>query len=250
MRFLLATIMMIVYTKSKRLDLAVSRQILVAVVALGGLFYAGQAFSFFQALRYLSVGITSLLLYTHIIFVTLIALYVLKEPITQKVLMALISAFLGVSFVVYSDTMETRLIGVAFILAASLIYTLYITVSRVTVRTADPRVMGVYVMGSAAVTFFTVGLFTETLEFSLTVRGLLLAILIALIPTVVAIVTFFEGLRTIGASRASIVSTVEPIVAVVCGFLFLGEVLSPFQLLGGMLILLSVFMLRKDGERE
>jgi drug/metabolite transporter (DMT)-like permease len=245
LRFSFATLIMVLYTRLIHLRLALSKRNLCAVLALGGLFYAGQAFGFFQALRYLSVGVTSLILYTHIVFVTLIALYVLGEEITRKIVIALISALGGVFFIVYADGMEVSLTGVAFILASSIIYSVYITVSRLTVRNADPRVMGVYVMGSAAVTFFTVGLLTDSLAFPTTTAGLCFSLLIALIPTVIAIVTFFEGLRLVGASRASIISTIEPVVAVVFGFLLLGEVLSLSQILGGALILASVFILRR-----
>jgi drug/metabolite transporter (DMT)-like permease len=52
----------------------------------------------------------------------------------------------------------------------------------------------------------------------------------------------------VGPSRASIVSTVEPLVTVGLAFVVFGERLRPAQLLGGALVLASVVLLRRGGE--
>jgi len=246
LRFSFASIIMFLYTKFKNLDLKLAKKELASVLALGGLCYSSQAFGFFQALHYLTVGVTTLILYTYPVFVTIIAIYYLKEKITNKTVIALFSALIGVFLVVYSNGIEVNLKGVVFIMASSLIYSIYITLSKITVRNVDPRVMGVYVMFSAASTFFLIGTATGKIQINLTPKGFLISLLIALIPTIIAIVTFFEGIRLIGSSRASIISTLEPVVAATLGFLLLGEVLSPVQIFGGVMILTSVLILRKE----
>jgi drug/metabolite transporter (DMT)-like permease len=47
----------------------------------------------------------------------------------------------------------------------------------------------------------------------------------------------------VGASRASIISTLEPISAALCGLVFLDEGLTPLQGLGGALVLAAVITL-------
>ena len=246
MRFLFASMIMFIYTKFKNIDLKLAKKDLAAVLVLGGLCYSGQAFGFFQALHYLSVGVTTLILYTFPVFVTIMAIYFLKERITRKTIIALLSALIGVFLIVYSNGIEVNLKGVAFIMASSFIYSIYITLSKITVKNVDPRTMGVYVMLSAAFTFFMIGTSTGALQINLTLKLFLLSLLLALIPTVIAIVTFFKGLELIGASRASIISTFEPLVAVIFGFLLLGETLSIAQILGGIMILTSVLILKKE----
>ncbi len=246
LRFSFASVILFLYTKFENLNLRLSTRDLIAVLVLGGICYAGQSFGYFQALHYLSVGVTTLILYTHLLFVAFIAVSFLDEKLDARLIVALISALAGVWFIVYSNGgTEVNLTGVAFILGSALIYSVYITLSKVTVTTADPRVMGVYVMFSAACAFFIIGTTTGRLQIALTLRGFLFALLIALIPTVVAIVTYFEGLKHVGASRASIISTFEPVVAVSFGYLLLGETLSFTQICGGILIILSVLLLEK-----
>ena len=58
----------------------------------------------------------------------------------------------------------------------------------------------------------------------------------------VPIVTFFAGLERVGPSKASTLSTLEPVVSVGLAILVLGEALNPFQILGGGLILAAVLV--------
>jgi drug/metabolite transporter (DMT)-like permease len=60
------------------------------------------------------------------------------------------------------------------------------------------------------------------------------------VSTVAAISLFFAGLRRVGPTAASILSTVEPLVTVVLAAIVFGEVLSPVQMLGGALVVAAV----------
>ena len=71
--------------------------------------------------------------------------------------------------------------------------------------------------------------------------------LIASVSTVMPIVLFMAGLARVGASTASIASTVEPVITVVLAWLVLGEVLGPLQLAGGALVLSAVVLLQIRG---
>jgi drug/metabolite transporter (DMT)-like permease len=63
---------------------------------------------------------------------------------------------------------------------------------------------------------------------------------IGVVSTFVAVLAFYSGAHRIGAARASIVSTVEPIWTIVLASLLFGERLGPLQLVGGAMILLGV----------
>jgi drug/metabolite transporter (DMT)-like permease len=54
---------------------------------------------------------------------------------------------------------------------------------------------------------------------------------------------YYEGINRIRSTRASITSTLEPIMAGVFSFVFLGEVLEPLQILGGVLALAAIVLL-------
>jgi drug/metabolite transporter (DMT)-like permease len=66
---------------------------------------------------------------------------------------------------------------------------------------------------------------------------------IAGVSTVAAIGLFFAGLRRVGPTTASILSTVEPVITVLLAFAVFGEALGAVQLLGGALVLSAVLAL-------
>ena len=72
--------------------------------------------------------------------------------------------------------------------------------------------------------------------------GWITIVAIALVSTVLPIVTFFAGLERLGPTRASTLSTFEPIMSVVLATLVLGETISQLQVLGGALILAAVII--------
>ena len=62
--------------------------------------------------------------------------------------------------------------------------------------------------------------------------------------------TFFAGLKRIGPTTASTLSTFEPIVAVALAAVVLGETITPVQALGGALILAAVVILSRNELRR
>lgn len=69
---------------------------------------------------------------------------------------------------------------------------------------------------------------------------------VGVIATFVAIQAFYAGAHRIGAARASLVSTVEPIWTIVLAGTLFHERLSATQLIGGALILAGVVIAQTD----
>jgi drug/metabolite transporter (DMT)-like permease len=75
-------------------------------------------------------------------------------------------------------------------------------------------------------------------------------IFIATVGTILPFGLYYEGINLIRSTRASITSTLEPIMAGVFAFFFLGEVVEPLQLLGGGLVIAAVIMLQIRQEHD
>jgi drug/metabolite transporter (DMT)-like permease len=81
-------------------------------------------------------------------------------------------------------------------------------------------------------------------------NGWLAVAAITLIATVIAVVMFLAGLKRIGPTDASMLSTLEPVVTVVLAALLFQEKLEPVTLLGGGLILAAVIVLTRSELRQ
>ena len=66
---------------------------------------------------------------------------------------------------------------------------------------------------------------------------------IAVISTVVSFVLILEGIKRIGAERASIISMLGPVITILLGTLFLGERLELVQWFGCILVFLIIIVL-------
>lgn len=78
----------------------------------------------------------------------------------------------------------------------------------------------------------------------------LLVVFIGVFGTVVPFGLYNEGVRLISATRASITSTLEPVIAFLVSYWFLGEVLESLQVLGAALIIASIVLLRAKDIKE
>jgi drug/metabolite transporter (DMT)-like permease len=55
---------------------------------------------------------------------------------------------------------------------------------------------------------------------------------------------YFEGIKRIQPTHASITATLEPISAGVIATVFLGEVMAPLQIIGGLVVIVSIIILQ------
>jgi len=216
---------------------------LALLVALGALGYGGQSLSFFTALTLAPAGLVALLLYLYPALVAMLSAALLHERLSPAKLGALAIALAG-TFLTIGPASSAEPLGIALGIAAAAIYAVYIVVgSRVTARVA-PQLMATVVIVAAGAVFVTVAL-ARGPAWPQTSTGWIAVIGIALISTVAAIVLFFAGLERVGPTRASVLSTVEPLCTVLLAAVFLNESIAPLQLVGGALILAAVVLLAR-----
>jgi drug/metabolite transporter (DMT)-like permease len=224
------------------------RRVVLSCLALGAIGYAAQAGLFFSALEHIDASLTSLLLYTYPALVFCGAVALGREHVTPWKALALALASAGAALVLLGGgTAGLEATGVVLALAAGVTYAVYILVADGIVARIDPFLLGALVATGAAATFVLAGTAAGALQF--TSAGWVWIVAIALLSTVLPIVTFMLGMARVGASTASIVSTFEPVVTVALAVALYGESLGPLQALGGALVLAAVVALQTRGAR-
>ncbi|MFC6834902.1 EamA family transporter [Halomarina ordinaria] len=218
---------------------------LVAAVLLGLVGYTGQSALFFLGLERLTAGMTTIVLYTYPVFVLALSVTLLGESLDARDALALPLSLGGVLLITGADPAGVDPRGVFTVLGAAAVYSVYIVVGRVALDSTDGVVLSAYVMPAAALSFLTFGTATGRLALPESALGWAAAVGIAVLATALAVSTFFAGLRRIGASRAGIVSTVEPAVAVVLGAFLLGEPVTVVTVVGGALVLVGVVLVQR-----
>ena len=98
----------------------------------------------------------------------------------------------------------------------------------------------------SAVVMFMTAVTTNNFSMHISFYALVAILLLAFISTVVALMAFLEGVRIIGPSKATIFSTLEPIVGLTLGILIFNEPISTRIIIGSIMIVVSVVILAKE----
>jgi drug/metabolite transporter (DMT)-like permease len=218
---------------------------LAVAIGMGAVGYVGQALCFFSALNHASAGLVALLLYAYPTLVVLLSAAFLHERLTAMKLVLLAASFAGLALTLGGG--QGTPTGIALGLAAAAFYSVYIVIGARELGNTDALASTTVVCLCAAVVLGLSALVSEP-RFPATAQGWAAIGAIAIVSTVVSILTFFAGLKRVGPAVASIVSTLEPVVTVGLAWLVLGETLTPLQLAGGALVLgCAAFLARSRG---
>jgi drug/metabolite transporter (DMT)-like permease len=225
---------------------SISRRDAGIALALGAVGYGAQAGGYFAALKRLDASLLALLVYTFPVMVTVTAIALRREPASRRTLIALALASTGLVLVLAGAAAGALdPLGTALGLGAAVVYTAYILISEGVAARLGPLALSTLVCTGAATTLTLTGLAGGDLDPGrVSAAGFGWLGGLAVVSTVGAIALFFAGLRRVGPSAASILSTLEPVVTVGLAFVAFGESLGPAQLAGGALVLLAVLAVR------
>lgn len=228
----------------RRMRALTSRDVAIAL-ALGAVGYSAQAGAYFAALERLDVSLLTLLVYTFPAIVTVAAIVLGRERASGRTATALALATAGVCLVLAgAGAGALDGVGAALGLTAAVVYATYILCSEGVADRAGPLVLSALVCTGAAVTLTAGGAaLGDVRPGDVSVAGFAWLAGIAVVSTVAAIALFFAGLRRIGSTATSILSTAEPLTAVVLAALAFGESLAPVQLAGGAMVIGAVVAL-------
>ncbi len=138
-----------------------------------------------------------------------------------------------------------NMIGAGYAILAAVTYAGYIVASSRVVRAVPSLTMSAYICSAAAVAFLAVGCLSGSMHLEqLAVDGWQWVAAIALVSTVLPVVSFFAGVRLTGAYQAAIISTLEPWITGIFSAWLLTERLTVAQFIGGVMIIGGIIMLQ------
>ncbi len=205
-------------------------------------------FCYFKSIELSSLSVAAVLLYTAPAFVMLFSLILFKEKMTVMKGVSLVLAVLGCAMTtgVIGGDINVTLAGFLFGLGSGVCYALYSVFSRFALKRGyEPFTITLYTFFFAAV--FSVAACDVRPVIKVMTADLgsvCYAILFALVSCVLPYVFYTLGLKYISSSTASIIATVEPVVATIIGAWYFGEAIGvPFGYIGVALVFLSVVLI-------
>lgn len=218
----------------------------LAVMGIAGL--AMVQISYYSAVRDIQVAAAILLQYMAPMFILLYSAFFMRERVTPPKLVSLALAVTGCGLVAGAykvDFLRLNLAGVAWGLMSALFFSFYTLYGQAGLKKYNAMTLFAYSSGFGALLWWVINPPQAFFAVHYSAKTWLGFLYIAAFGTIVPFVLYFKGLERMEASRVSITSTLEPVVAGVVAFLSLGETMEAPQILGGMLVIAAIILLQQ-----
>lgn len=200
---------------------------------------------YFSCQEICSLAVASILLYTAPAIVVVLSAILWRERVTKKKLLALGVTLVGCALVcgVFSGALTVTGGGIALGLGAGFFYALYSIFGRYALAHYGPMTVTVWTFVFAGVASLALVRPAELAalaqpSLALTAVGLVVC------STVLPYILYTRGLARVEAGKASILASLEPVVASVAGVVLFGEPMSPLTAAGIVCVLAGVYILR------
>lgn len=212
---------------------------------------------YFSAINMMSLSTAAILLYTSPIWIMLMSVILFHEKLNGRKIAALILAFAGCVLVSGISGNGITLTGLLVGLGSGFGYGLYSILGTIALRRYSPFTVTTYTFLFASAGAWIICRPADMIsKFSAAEHPLTLipiCILTAFITAVIPFLTYTLGLKSVEASKAGIIATIEPLVATLIGIVVFSEPLTVMSGCGIVLILSAVILLnlkqkKKEGE--
>ncbi|MEG6617274.1 DMT family transporter [Peptococcaceae bacterium 1198_IL3148] len=250
LRFLIASVTLVFLLLMSKSNRFYTYKSYLPQLVVHGLVFFGSAYCYTLSIKYMSATITNILLYTYPLMVVLMSTFIFKEKITLIKGVTLLTTFFGCLLVIDVISMSTQQmsrLGVLYGIGSAVFYAIYnINGQYLAKKKLQPLTITTYTsivcLLATVIVFPPVNAFVGHSYSAMCLVGLGTALLCTVMP----LFCYAKGIAVLGASRASILSNIEPVFAIVLAGLLLGDRLTIIQLTGALLIIFGAMLLKLD----
>ncbi len=215
-----------------------------------GILIAAYSYCLMVAFDRLPVALAVLTFYLYPLFMGITAYVIGQDRLSRALIIGLITAFVGLAVAVDVTGEILDPLGIALSAIAAAIFTAVAFIAAPIVkRQGDSRPMVLYSHATCAVIMIAASLIVWEFPLPTTTRSWIAFVAVPIFYTV-ASVAFFAAVTRIGTVRTGLVMNFEPIAAMVFGFVILGQVLTPIQVAGAVLVVAAATAVKWDRGRS
>lgn len=227
--------------------LKIGRQDVPFFVLYGFVCVALSHFAYFSAVAKSGTAVAAILLYSSPAIVVLLSHFIFREIINQAKIVCILLTLFGCFLVVkgYDLTnLKLNVSGLLWGIIAGFCHAMFTILGKKSATKYHPLTLLFYGQGIGLIylTIFAFPFGGVTVNYTKTVWFDL--IYIGLVTSFLPNLFYNMALKHLEPGRAIIVATLEPVMAVVFAYLFLGHILAPVQSLGAVLVLLAVIIVQ------
>lgn len=249
LRFLMASIILwgYIYIKRDQINYKVTQKQFAFLFLLGGIIYVATTAFYFTGVKYIPVSIHVMIFYTYPLIVNGFTVFVFKDKIPMKQIVAMIISFIGLILIAFNGVFSINYLGMSFSLMAALGYSIYLmTLNIKALEQMNSLVLAAYTNTFSALVFFMYSFIRKDFYLNIALPAWFAIALMATVSTAIAIIVLKKGIQLIGPAKASIIGTFEPLEGIILSVLFLKETLNFNQVIGIILIIFAIFIVQSQ----
>jgi drug/metabolite transporter (DMT)-like permease len=215
-------------------------------------FCLGLHFSaFFESLRHTSIAAAVLLSDVEVLFTALGSILIFRKKLSRQCWVAVALALIGAALVALADSGgESGLLGNALALTSTFLLAMY-TMIGASVRSRISNTTYTFVAyGCAALTVLTISLINGTPLTGYGANNWLTALGMAVLCTLLGHSVFTWGLKYLPPAYISTVKLLDPVFSALWGLLLFAEKPALQVIVGGVIVIVGVFLYGRATEEE
>ena len=239
-RAILAALLIFVYLKirGEKIDYKSIEKELVLFI-LSGVAMGINWILLFEAYKYTTISLATLSYYFAPVIVTIVCPILFKEKLSIKEIICFLMSTLGLVMITgigdFGNNNNT--LGILYGLGAAVFYATVILINKF-IKNVEGIHRTFLQFLSAIVTLLPYVLLTSGINvLSLNATGWINLLIVGLIHTGITYCMYFSSLKELPGQKAAILSYIDPLVAVLISVFVLGESITLWQIVGGVLIL-------------
>ncbi|PLX34696.1 MAG: hypothetical protein C0604_01135 [Clostridiales bacterium] len=245
--FLGAVFLGIVILAKPSAGFRISSKALFKTMAIGLVSQMFFNYFYFRSIEVNPLSLAVILMYTAPVFAAVTARFVYGELLTPGKIMALFFCLVGCFLTVTGGRPvmgDLDLSGILFGLLSGFCYAMFPIISKSIPQGNNPYTLTFYSMLFGSIFFLPVAYFNDAMIFTVSSGKIFYLALLVTVSTALPYIFYYTGMgKGIEASKAGVVSTIEVAVAVVVSVVFFRETVDLIQLIGILMVFVSIFML-------
>lgn len=234
-RVICSSILLLAITLAKKESLKLECKKDYLLIMLTGAVLAIHWTTFFQSIQVSSVAIGTITFSTFPLFLTFLEPLAYHERISGKSIFSAIVLLIGVAITIPEFSVENQVtIGIIWGMISSLTYAVITLANRYFSKKYEGRIVSFYEQGTAAIVLLPALILVPTQWRAQDIIGVAF---IGAICTAFAYTLYVSAQKKVKAQTAGIISGMETVYGIIYALIFLGEVPSTRELIGGVVIL-------------
>ena len=244
LRFYFASLVLLAYLVLSKESFRLTKKQGLLLAAIGGFFYSAFSICYFAGLRFTDASIVAFVFALYPVIVTLLNFFFFHESMSGKKILCLVLSVLALYFLTRSPGANVNFIGVVISLVGGSLYAIYtMLLDHKDLQSLSPVVTTFYIILSTGLVLSLLCLVRGERLLPISPSQGLSLLLLGIVSTAMAILTYNTGVRILGSTKASLIANFEALVSTILAMVFLGEYLTWIQWIGAFLMISVIFLI-------